>query len=603
LLLAIVATAVVLGFVFAGSPTTIANGVTIDGVDVGGLEARDARALLEHRSAAVAHRPVVFLAGGRQFAIRPIELGVEPDWKVAVSSAQHQGDGFGPLRGFKRLDVRVFGADVTPPIRVLNGALEYKLELMARAVSRPPRDAELVRHGLATSVRPARPGLALDRAAAERILVRSLASLERETMRIELPLLVKQPHVRAAALAPAARQARVALSAPVRLSLGPTRWLLTPRRLAPLLELPAEGRTSLAIGGHAADAWLERLGRRVGKPPRDATFWVDGDRVGVVPAKPGVRLDPGATAKALLAAALRRGPAGRLARLPVREAQPKLSTEAARAMHIRGRVSSYTTLYGGIANRIHNVQLVAHLVDDKLIPPGTTFSFNRTTGERNAAKGFLEAPVIVNGELTTGLGGGVCQVSTTVFNAAFEAGLRITERTNHALYISHYPQGRDATVDYPSVDLKFVNDTGNWMLLRTFVSSSALTVSLYGTPVHRKVVATTSPLVTHGAPPLRTTVDRTLRPGETVVDDSGVPAMSTSVTRDVYTPSGKLLYHDTWYSSYRAEPKLERVGPKPQPKKKRPSEKKPPSTTTTTTTTATTTTTQQTTTQPTQSHP
>jgi VanW like protein len=135
------------------------------------------------------------------------------------------------------------------------------------------------------------------------------------------------------------------------------------------------------------------------------------------------------------------------------------------------------------------------------------FSFNRTTGERNAAKGFLEAPVIVNGELTTGLGGGVCQVSTTVFNAAFDAGLKITERTNHALYISHYPQGRDATVDYPGVDLKFVNDTGSWLLLRTFVSSSSLTVNLYGTPVHRKVVSSATPLVAHGVPPLKKTVD------------------------------------------------------------------------------------------------
>jgi vancomycin resistance protein YoaR len=597
LLLAIVATAAVLGFVFAGSPTTIADGVTIDGIDVGGLEARDARSLLEHRSAAVAHRPVVFLAGGRQFAIRPIELGVEPDWRAAVASAQRQGDGIAPLRGFKRLDVRVFGADVTPPIRVLNGALEYKLELMARAVNRPPRDAELVRHGLTISVRPARPGIALDRDAAERILVQSLASLDSDSTRVALPLRIQQPRVRASALARAAQQARIALSGPVRLSLGETRWLVTPSRLAPLLQLPADGRTSLAIGGPAADAWLVRLGRRVGTAPKDATFWVDGDRVGVVPAKPGIRLEPDATARVLLAAALMRAPALRLARLPVREAQPRLSTAAARAMHIRGRVSSYTTAYGGIPNRIHNVQLVAHLVDDKLIAPGATFSFNRTTGERNAAKGFLEAPVIVNGELTTGLGGGVCQVSTTVFNTAFDAGLKITERTNHALYISHYPQGRDATVDYPSVDLKFVNDTGNWMLLRTFVSSSALTVALYGSPVRRKVVATTSPLVTHGTPPVRTTVDRSLRPGETVVDDSGVPAMSTSVTRDVYTPNGKLLYHDTWYSSYRAEPKLVRVGPaKPKPKKESPKKKQtgPPTTTTTQ---------QQTTTQPTQSHP
>ena len=142
--------------------------------------------------------------------------------------------------------------------------------------------------------------------------------------------------------------------------------------------------------------------------------------------------------------------------------------------------------------------------------------------------------MIVNGELTTGLGGGVCQVSTTVFNAAFEAGLKITERTNHALYISHYPQGRDATVDYPDVDLQVRQRHGHWLLLRTFVGSSSLTVNLYGTPTDRKVTSTTAPLVAHGVPPVKKTIDPTLKPGEKVVDDRGVPAMSTSVTRDVY---------------------------------------------------------------------
>src|SRR5947207_8183367 len=150
-------------------------------------------------------------------------------------------------------------------------------------------------------------------------------------------------------------------------------------------------------------------------------------------------------------------------------------------MGITTRIGRYETIYGGDPNRIHNVQLVAHLVDGKLIAPGATFSFNEATGARTAAKGFLEAPVIINGELATGLGGGVCQVSTTVFNAAYEAGLSITARTNHALYISHYPLGRDATVNYPDTDLKFLNDTGHWLLLATFVGSSSLTVDLYGT--------------------------------------------------------------------------------------------------------------------------
>ena len=200
-------------------------------------------------------------------------------------------------------------------------------------------------------------------------------------------------------------------------------------------------------------------------------------------------------------------------------------------MGITGTVATYETFYGGDPNRIHNVQLVAHLVDGKLIAPGATFSFNGATGERSAEKGFLEAPVIINGELQTGLGGGVCQVSTTVFNAAYEAGLPITERTNHALYISHYPLGRDATVNYPDVDLKFVErHAATGCCCGRSSAPSSLTVALYGTPPHRRVESDSrAARASSRRRPCKKTVDATLAPGAVVVDDYGVPAQSTSV--------------------------------------------------------------------------
>jgi vancomycin resistance protein YoaR len=175
-----------------------------------------------------------------------------------------------------------------------------------------------------------------------------------------------------------------------------------------------------------------------------------------------------------------------------------------------------------------------------------------------------------------------------VFNAAYEGGLPITSRTNHALYISHYPLGRDATVNYPDIDLKFVNDTGHWLLLRTWVGSSSLTVGLYGTPQHRRVESIPQPLRVVGLPPVEKTVDATLKPGQVVVDDPGVPAQSTSVERKVYSQGGKLLSDQTWYSSYRAEAKIVRVGPKATLKQKQKAGAK--ATTTTTTTTSSTTT-------------
>jgi len=236
-------------------------------------------------------------------------------------------------------------------------------------------------------------------------------------------------------------------------------------------------------------------------------------------------------------------------------------------MGITGVVSSYTTTYGGTPGRLSNVQLVSRLIDGTLVAPGGTFSFNDATGERTAEKGFLEAPVIINGEIQNGLGGGVCQVSTTVFNAAYESGLPIVARTNHALYISHYPLGRDATVNYPDLDMRFTNDTGHWLLLRTFVGAGSLTVNLYGTPVNRRVESTTEPLVETGPIPVQETDDPALEKGKRVVDEVGAPPRQTSVRRLVYDANDKLLYDNTWRSFYVGEPSLVRVGTKAPPKK------------------------------------
>jgi vancomycin resistance protein YoaR len=255
----------------------------------------------------------------------------------------------------------------------------------------------------------------------------------------------------------------------------------------------------------------------------------------------------------------------------VRTTVAKRTAAEAQTMGITGVVGSYHTTYGGIPSRLHNVALVAQLIDGALIAPGASFSFNGTTGERTAEKGFQEAPVIINGELQTGLGGGICQVSTTVFNAAYDGGLEINERTNHALYISHYPLGRDATVNYPDLDLKFTNDTDKWLLLRTFVGSGSLTVNLYGTPQNRRVETAQQPLRVVGAPRVKRVPDPTMLKGKNEVLEYGQPARATSVTRTVYDANDKVLHEDTWYSQYRSEPKVLKVGtkkPKPKPKPK-----------------------------------
>ncbi len=561
--LAAVALALVLPLFFAGSRDRLASGTRIGGIDVGGLSQARAAGLLAARAGRLERVPITFSAAGQRFRLTAHELGVAADWRAAVAEAGRQGGGIGIVRGYRRLSLELFPQEIAPPTHVYEAAVEYELGRIARAVATPHRDARLVRRGLHVTVAGGSTGRSLDTALARRLIVSSLASFSRAP--VSLPVVADPPRVTVGALLPAQQRASTIVSAPVRARVGTTTLRIPRWRLATILDLG-----TLRFEGPAADRFFARLARQVDRAPRDATFAVDGDAVRVVPAAPGLELDVPRAAAALLSAAERS--AGRTTALPVVAAPPKLTTRQAQAMGITGVVGSYETIYGGDPNRIHNVQLVAHLVDRKLIAPGATFSFNGTTGERTAAKGFLEAPVIVNGEVETGLGGGVCQVSTTVFNAAFEAGLPITARTNHALYISHYPLGRDATVDYPGIDLKFVNDTPHWLLLRTWVGPSSLTVGLYGTPVHRKVVSVAQPLRVVAAPPVKKTVDATLKPGQVVVDDPGVPAQATSVERKVYAADGRLLSDETWYSSYRAEPKIVRVGPKkpkskPKPKK------------------------------------
>jgi vancomycin resistance protein YoaR len=576
--------AIVLGLAFAGSPSRLASGVRIAGVDVGGKTPREARAILERRSRALAAVPVAFRAGSRTWLLEPRRLGITVDWRAAVDAVRRQGNGFGPLRGFRRLDLRFFGADVAPPTQVYDAALEQKLNEIAAAVNTPAREAAVVLHGRIPEIVPSRTGHLLDRHAAAATIVRALASLRREP--VGLPIDVDHPKVRAADLQVAQAQLRTALSADVKLTLGGTRWNLRPPKIARLLELPADGRRTLRIAGAGASSWFTALAKRVDHKPVDADWAISSSGIRVIPDQPGHVLDVPRSAKALLRAALVTEPALRSATIVVESVEADRSAAEAKAMNIKSLVASYQTFYGGDPNRIHNVQLVSHLVDKHVIAPGETFSFNATTGARTEDKGFKEAPVIINGELKTGLGGGVCQVSTTVFNAAYEAGLPIVSRTNHALYISHYPQGRDATVNYPDTDLKFTNDTGHWLLLRTWVGPSSLTVALYGTPVHRRVVSETAPLVVTGPPPVRKVKDPSLFVGQGAVEESGTPSRKTSVERKVYDANGKLLYDTTFYSSYRGELRIIRVGTK-----KRPTDQTDTTTTGTTTTTPKTTTT------------
>lgn len=557
--------ALLIGFAFAGSQSALAAGTTVAGVDVGGLSQSEAVRVLTARADAVERLPITFTAGGEAYTLSPSQLGVSADWEAAVRDAAAAGGGVAPLRGYKRLQARFFGIDSAPSVTAYDAAVNYKLDQIAAAVFRGGIDAKLVRKGLDVHVVQGQVGRKLDRVAAAAVVVESLGRFNRGAP-VVLPLATTPLRVDAADLEEALGKARVALSGPIRLAYGETRWRIPRWKVASLIDLPVAGSTEVAVAGRGAEEYLKRLSATVSREPQDARFQITATgKIVVRPSAPGLLLDLPATAKAIAAAAFSADE--RTAKLVVRVAEPARTTADAKAMGITGVVASYTTTYGGTPGRLNNVQLVSELIDGTLVKPGGTFSFNETTGERTADRGFQEAPVIINGELQNGLGGGVCQVSTTVFNAAYEGGLPITARTNHALYISHYPTGRDATVNYPDLDMRFTNDTGRWLLLRTFVGAGSLTVNLYGTPVDRRVESTVDPLVETGPVPVKETDDPTLKKGKRVTDEFGSPPRQTAVRRLVYDANGKLLYDNRWSSFYVGEPSLVRVGIKEPVKK------------------------------------
>ena len=132
-----------------------------------------------------------------------------------------------------------------------------------------------------------------------------------------------------------------------------------------------------------------------------------------------------------------------------------------------------------------NLRLGVSALDDTLVPPGGTFSLNEAIGERTEERGFRSAPVIIGTRYEEEVGGGTSQVATTAFNAAWESGLKIIERNPHSLYIDRYQLGRDATVYWPSLDLKFVNDTKTWVLVKGFVEADGVSVAIYGGETRR----------------------------------------------------------------------------------------------------------------------
>ena len=503
-------------------------GVRVAGVDVGGCTPEEALARVETAYADYAARPLtlqytqcpaqppVGVDDDQEWRVTPAELGLQVDAGPAIAAAFAVGRSPDVVTGL-RDQARAFfdGYAFEPTARFHAGTLVAALNRLAGDIDRPGGDAVLQVRGLQVVLGTGQPGrrLNLDRTAA------NLLAACQSRSHAAVPLVVdeSEPSLTDEQLAPAITAAERILAGPVTLTFADrsvawadgqihatrhvvTRtWALDAAFLANALWFPLERDAAGHITATARldeeplRAFAESIAVQVDQPVRDARFDLNPVSMALTPivtSQEGRTVDVTATVQAIQAAALVTGT--RVVPLPVHVTPPAVDMSDPAALGIREFISTGRTQFAGsTAERIHNIEVMAKQLHGVVVPPGGVFSFIKHLGDATEADGYQESYVIYGDRTVMGIGGGVCQVSTTCYRAAWWAGVPILERTPHAFRIGWYepPLGMDATVFAPSVDLKFQNDTPAYILIQTEVdrANSTLTFRFYGAKPDRVV--------------------------------------------------------------------------------------------------------------------
>jgi vancomycin resistance protein YoaR len=540
---------------------SVLPGVSVAGVDVGGLAPADARARIDTELGARLDEPVELVVGGTSLRVAPsniFQVDGAASERAAYDSAR---DSVSARIGALAVPFAVH-RNVQPVLRVHESGRAALADELA-ALTKRAVSARVSMEGSEAVVVPGREGTAIDDDAL-------LASL-RETALAGLPsfdvqLQSVEPPISTEAAERAATTARTIAAAPVRLKLEGEGGIgqLGRIQLASLLRFePKAGAVNVVLDSAGIERKLHPLVKPFTRKPKDATFRVSGDRAYVIKAKNGTTLDVRGAQSAIYEAGT--GAGRRLAVLGLATLAPELTTKDAKALGIRKPISTFTTDMGlSSSNRIWNVHLLGNYLDGTIVKAGETFSYNEVVGPRTIERGFREGQMIFGGVLIPSIGGGVCQTATTIFNAAFEAGLPVTERHNHSWYISHYPMGRDATVSWGGPDLVFKNDLKHAILIDVSYTDTTFTISFYGTKQGRKVTSTTANPTNYTQPKMQYAIDPTATPGSKTVVAGGGPGFDTNVHRKVYE-HGKLIREDDFFTRYTPENPTTVYGPGGKP--------------------------------------
>lgn len=457
------------------SSTNVPRETTVGGVEIGGMSQGEARSTLQDRLGSRADLPVRVGVGDARYEISPSEAGLEVDVDATVDEVL--GFSWDPRVIWRQ----VSGGDALPAVvRADDEALRAALQELADEVDAEPVDGGVgFAGGAAAPVDPV-DGVQLD---VDGSVDAVLADWPQSGPQTDLPAQVQEPDVTAADVAAAMESfATPATSGPLVVQVGQAPVTLAPEQFVPTLAMAVQdGGLVPAVDGEALKAVLLQVAPQLQTAPTDASVRIENGAPVVVPAVAGVSVDAAQLGAAVPAAVVAPDRTVRVEPTPL---PPAVTTEAVTALGITQLVSEFSTNLTADAGRSENIDIASRTVNGTLLLPGQTFSLNDTLGERTPQKGYNEAPVIVNGRLTLGYGGGVSQVATTLFNGMFFAGLEDVEHKPHSFYISRYPEGREATVNFDNVDLEFKNDSPYGVLIEMYTGGGKVTTRFWSTKVY-----------------------------------------------------------------------------------------------------------------------
>lgn len=544
-------------------------GTVAAGVDVGGLPRPDAESLLREQLAAFEALAITFRLDDQAWTASATDLGITVDYRATLDSAWRQGRKGGLIGAYFALVG--WGADDTPApaaVTVDESKLNAYLSALADEIDRPFTDAELLVRGTTVEVTTEDPGVRLDQEAARRDALAAISLAVPADVSLQTEVIL--PAVTASDLEGARDRIVTILGDDITIVLSDREWTEKREELAKALVIPATiPSDAVLIDSRLLASHLQPIVDEVNHPPHDAVLAWDGGLYAATESSEGREVDLEQLVTLVTAAAESET---RVVEVPIVSIPPAIGSNNLDALGITALQAAGTSSFAGSSEaRAANVWVATEHITQAAIPPGGAFSFNRSLGPITVERGYIEGKIIAGDWYASDIGGGVCQVSTTVYRAALLAGLPFTEWHPHSFRLGFYeldgwPPGIDAAIYQPNtaeeeaLDLVFVNPTDTWLLLQVRADGQNLTAAIYGSPTGYEVEISEPALGKPIPPPdAIERVDPDLPVGAREKIQVAQAGVEVTMTRHVMQ-DGEVIREDTFYSPYAPQPEIYLVG-------------------------------------------